>query len=121
MEKIKEYINKEMESYSLPSENISCIKSDDPNEQLKKDFEIWLENLSRSMYLSKFRQVLGEIEYGKKNFDSIPTEHWRYKIIQLKAIFHIIKRKIKKYPYEMSKENSRQNKSVLFWFNQFAI
>ena len=110
-----------MESYSLPSENISCIKSDDPNEQLKKDFEIWLENLSRSMYLSKFRQVLGEIEYGKKNFDSIPTEHWRYKIIQLKAIFHIIKRKIKKYPYEMSKENSRQNKSVLFWFNQFYI
>ena len=120
MEIIKEYINKEMEFYSNPnltSENNNNIKKD-PNAKLKEDFEIWLENLNRSMYLSKFRQVLGEIEYGKKNFESIPSEHWRYKIIQLKAIFHIIKRKIKKYPLEMTKENSRQNRSVLFWFNQ---
>ena len=123
MEIIKEYINKEMEFYSNPnltSENNNNIKKD-PNAKLKEDFEIWLENLNRSMYLSKFRQVLGEIEYGKKNFESIPTEHWRYKIIQLKAIFHIIKRKIKKYPLEMTKENSRQNRSVLFWFNQSYI
>lgn len=123
MEIIKEYINKEMEIYSNPnlsSENNNNIKKD-PKAKLKEDFEIWLENLNRSMYLSKFRQVLGEIEYGKKNFESIPTEHWRYKIIQLKAIFHIIKRKIQKYPSEMTKENSRQNRSVLFWFNQSYI
>ena len=121
MEKIKEYINKEMKDYSNPnltSENNNKINKKDPNSKLKEDFEIWLENLNRSMYLSKFRQVLGEIEYGKKNFDSIPTEHWRYKIIQLKAIFHIIKIKIHKYPFEISKENSRQSRSILFWFNQ---
>ena len=120
MDIIKEYINKEMEIHSNPnltSENNNNIKKD-PNAKLKEDFEIWLENLNRSMHLSKFRQVLGEIEYGKKNFESIPTEHWRYKIIQLKAIFHIIKRKIKKYPLEMTKENSKKNRSVLFWFNQ---
>ena len=96
MEKIKEYINKEMEVYTpinSTSENNNNIKTSEENEKLKEDFEIWLENLKRSMYLSKFRQVLGEIEYGKKNFESIPTEHWRYKIIQYKAIFHIIKRR----------------------------
>lgn len=120
MEKIKEYINKEMEVYvpSGASDKKINIKIHDPNEKLKEDFEIWLENLNRSMHLSKFRQVLGEIEYGKKNFESIPTEHWKYKIIQLKAIFHIIKRKIKKYPFEILKEYSRQNRSILFWFNQ---
>ena len=122
MEKIKEYINKEMENYNdISSESNNSIiiknKKKDPHEKLKEDFEIWLENLNRSMHLSKFRQVLGEIEYGKKNFESIPNEHWRYKIIQLKAIFHIIKRKIKKYPFEISKEGSKQNRSVLFWFN----
>ena len=124
MEKIKEYINKEMEVYTpinSTSENNNNIKTSEENEKLKEDFEIWLENLKRSMYLSKFRQVLGEIEYGKKNFESIPTEHWRYKIIQYKAIFHIIKRKLKKYPIEITKENSRQNRSILFWFNHSFI
>ena len=123
MEKIQEYINKEMEIYTendILSEDNNIIKNKkkDPQEKLKEDFEIWLENLNRSMHLSKFRQVLGEIEYGKKNFESIPKEHWRYKIIQLKAIFHIIKRKFKKYPIEITKENSKQNRSILFWFNQ---
>ena len=121
MEKIKEYIIKEMEDYSplsLSSEKNNNNKKKEEKEKIKEDFEIWLENLKRSMYLSKFRQVLGEIEYGKKNFESIPTEHWRYKIIQYKAIFHIIKRKLKKYPIEISKENSRQHRSILFWFNQ---
>ena len=124
MEKIQEYINKEMEGHSVPeitSENNNKIKKKDPKEQLKEDFEIWLENLNRSMHLRKFRQVLGEIEFGKKNFESIPTEHWRYKIIQLKAIFHILKRKLKKYSFEISKEISRQNRSVLFWFNEFYV
>ena len=124
MEKIKEYINKEMLNYSSSnksSEKKLNIKITEPIEKLKEDFEIWLENLNRSMYLSKFRQVLGEIEYGKKNFDSIPSEHWRYKKIQLKAIFHIIKRKINKYSYEIAKENPRLNRSILFWFNQFYL
>ena len=124
MEKIKEYIKREMENYSLqkhPSDNSKFNKYNEKNEKLKEDFEIWLENLNLSMNLGKFRQVLGEIEYGKKNFESIPTEHWKYKIIQLRAIFFIIKRKLRKYPYEMSKENSRQNRAVLFWFNQFFL
>ena len=121
MEKIKEYIRREMENYSIQNQNSELNKEDDKIEKLKEDYNIWLENLNLSMNLGKYRQVLGEIEYGKKNFESIPTEHWKYKIIQLRAIFYIIKRKIKKYPYEMSKENSRQNRAVLFWFNQFYL
>ena len=121
MEKIKEYIRREMENYSIQNQNSELNKEDDKIEKLKEDYNIWLENLNLSMNLRKYRQVLGEIEYGKKNFESIPTEHWKYKIIQLRAIFYIIKRKIKKYPYEMSKENSRQNRAVLFWFNQFYL
>ena len=121
MEKIKEYIKREMENYSIQNQISEFNKKDDKIEKLKEDYMIWLENLNLSMNLRKYRLVLGEIEYGKKNFESIPTEHWKYKIIQLRAIFYIIKRKIKKYPYEMSKENSRQNRSVLFWFNQFYL
>ena len=128
MEKIREYIKKEMEFYSsLKKQNLlendiknmknKRDKKEDPNLKIKEEFNIWIENLNRSMYLRKYRQVLSEIETGKQNFESIPTEHWKYKIIQLKAIYHIIKIKITKYPLEMSKENSKQNKSVLFWFN----
>ena len=49
MEKIKEYINKEMEVYvpSGASDKKINIKIHDPNEKLKEDFEIWLENLNR--------------------------------------------------------------------------
>ena len=124
MEIIKKYIKKEMINHLSSNKSLLQrlnIKKTDTKEKLKADFEIWLENLNRSMYLSKFRQVLGEIEYGKKNFDSIPSEHWRYKKIQLKAIFHIIKRKLNKYSYEITKENTRLNRSLLFWFNQFYL
>ena len=117
MEKIKEYIKKEMEKYSNPNLNENNNKQDNSQKQLKEDFQYWIENLNRSMYDRKYRQVLSEIETGKQNFESIPSEHWRYKSIQLKAIFHIIQRKLIKYPFEISKENSPKNKSLLFWFN----
>jgi hypothetical protein len=122
MDKIKEYLNKEMEHLAFknaPIENNNKkFKMIDPIEKLKEDFNIWLENLSRSMHLCKYRQVLSEIESGKNNFELIPTEHWRYKRLQLKAIFKIIKRKLRKYSFEISKGQSQQNHSVLFWFNQ---
>ena len=94
---------------------------EEEKKDIKDEFNLWIENLNRSMYLSKFRQVLSEIESNKHNYDSLPSEQWRYKAIELKAIYHILKRKMKKYPLEISKENSRQNHSVLFWFNQFFI
>ena len=123
MEKIKEYIKEEMEKYSKlnlnlsENENNNNSKIDNSQKQLKEEFDFWIENLNRSMYDKKYRQVLSEIESGKQNFESIPSEHWRYKSIQLKAIFHIIQRKLIKYPFEISKENSPKNKSLLFWFN----
>ncbi len=120
MNKINEYLNKEMENISIQTATIDSntkFKTIDPIVQLKEDFNIWLENLSRSMHLCQYRQVLNEIETGKKNFDLIPSEHWRYKKMQLQAIFKIIKRKLKKYSFEISKEQSKQNHSVLFWFN----
>ena len=74
-----------------------------------------------NLELIDYRMLLSEIESNKHNFDSLPSEQWRYKAIELKAIYHIIKRKMKKYPLEISKENSRQGHSILFWFNQFFI
>ena len=106
-----------MEKYSNPNLNENNNKQDNSQKQLKEDFQYWIENLNRSMYDRKYRQVLSEIETGKQNFESIPSEHWKYKSIQLKAIFHIIQRKLIKYPFEISKENSPKNKSLLFWFN----
>ena len=124
MEKIKEYIREEMEKYSNQRQYLNekeINNKNDPDESIKKEFNLWIENLNINMYLCKYRKVLNEIENYKQNFESIPSLHWKYKIIQLKAIFHIIKKKMVKYSIEMTKENSKKYLSVLFWFNYSFI
>ena len=73
------------------------------------------------MHLSKFRVVLSEIENFKKKYVSIPQLHWKYQIIQIRAIFRIIRKKFKKYREFLPKDNSHQTQSILFWFNQVVI
>ena len=73
------------------------------------------------MHLCKYRQVIGEIESKKKNFKTIPEYHWKFQYIEIDAIFKILKKKFIKHKKEISKENSYQYRSCLFWFNQIFM
>ena len=125
MKKIKEYIDKELEVYkNKKTKSLIHKKSRKINyekELLISEYNIWIKNLYISMHMSKFRQVLTEIETNKKKYIKIPEEHWRYKAVQIKAIFHIIQKKLKKYKLILSKDNCYQNRSILFWFNQTVL
>ena len=120
MEKVQEYLNKGREKLLIKQETFDNDKEIQNFENLKKEYIIWIQNLNYSMHLCQYRKVLKEIEYKKKNFIQLKSENWRYKAIQLKAIMKIIRKKMLKYQIEMTKENSRHFRAVLFWFN-FAL
>ena len=71
MKKIKEYIDKELEVYkNKKTKSLIHKKSRKINyekELLISEYNIWIKNLYISMHMSKFRQVLTEIETNKKN------------------------------------------------------
>ncbi len=122
MEIIEHFIKNEINKYTNNQGGInSGFKFQIWNINKRKKYEKWIKSLKQLLIHSKYRQVLTEIEKSKKYYESISQDHWKYKIIQLKAIFKIIKRKLHKYSIEISKENSKQNHSVLFWFNQSFI
>ena len=125
MKKIKEYIDKELEIYkNKKHEKIfgkKLKKINLENEQLIWEYNIWIKNLYMSMHLSKYRQVLTEIESSKKKYIKIPEHHWRFQVIQMRAIVGIIRKKLKKYELILPKENTYQNRAILFWFNQAVL
>ena len=123
MKKIKEYIERELQIFKEKKINkdIKEKEINDSKKELIQDFNIWIKNLYMSMHSSKFRQVLTEIETKKKIFITIPEYHWKYQIIQIKAMFRIIQKKIKKYGKILSNDFCNQNRSILFWFNQIVL
>lgn len=125
MKKIKQFIDKELQVYkskkSLPIVTRKSKKINWEKELLISEYNKWIKNLYMSMHSSKFRQVLTEIETNKKKFDEIPEYHWRYQIVQMRAIFRIIQKKLNKYRLILGKDNCYQNRSVLFWFNQSVL
>ena len=125
MKKIKEYIDKELQLYkNKKDKNIyepKIRKINYEKEELIIEYNKWIKNLYMSMHLSKFRQVLTEIESNKKKYIKIPELHWRFQIVQIRAIFRIIKKKLKKYKLVLSADNGYQNRSILFWFNQAIL
>ena len=122
MKKIKDSFNQEFSSFNLIKYRKSYdIKFNLKKEKLIEEYNEWIQNLYISMHLSKFRVVLSEIENFKKKYVSIPQLHWKYQIIQIRAIFRIIRKKFKKYREFLPKDNSHQTQSILFWFNQVVI
>ena len=106
--------NKEL-SINTDSEEDDINSIQDINEAYK----IWLKNLIILMNSCSYRKVLKEIENNKNNFNLLDIkELWKYKIIKVKAILRIIRIKLDKYSSEIKRENTHQNKSIKFWFNQ---
>ena len=122
MKKIKTNIDQKISNFNFVKYRKSLDMSFNiRREQLISDFNEWIKNLYASMHLSKFRQVLYEIETIKHKFISIPEHHWRYQIIQIRAIVRIIRKKLKKYHEFLPNDNSHQNHSLSFWFNQIVL
>ena len=121
-----EYINKHIiqelgKQASLIYDSPLKTRINNEKIQKKKDFEMWLKNIRISMHMCKYRQVVNEIESRKDNFRLIPEEHWRYYVIEMDAIFKILKKKFIHHQIEISKENSHQNHSCMFWLNQMYL
>ena len=123
MENLHRRINKEMRRTSTSHSKGSALNKQQQlqKEQLISDLNLWIGNLKNSMHLCKYRQVIGEIESKKKNFKTIPEYHWKFQYIEIDAIFKILKKKFIKHKKEISKENSYQYRSCLFWFNQIFL
>ncbi len=122
MKKIKNNIDQKISNFNFVKYRKSLDMSFNiRRELLISDFNEWIKNLYASMHLSKFRQVLYEIETIKHKFISIPEHHWRYQIIQIRAIVRIIRKKLKKYHEFLPNDNSHQNHSLSFWFNQIVL
>ena len=124
MEEIKLYIiSNENNNDENNSKSVSNIESEEEelksNENIEEKYKIWLKDLIILMNSCSYRKVLGQIEKEKDIYKSLDLkELWKYKMIQLKAIFRIIKRKLEKYKTEIKRENTHQNKSIKFWYDK---
>ena len=122
MEEIKLYIISDAEkedqvNYQISSENDNKNKID--INIIKEDYKEWIKDLIILMNSCSYRRVLGEIEKRKHLFKALDIfDLWKYKILKSKAIFKIIKIKLKKYKLEIKKENPLKISSIKFWFNQ---
>ena len=125
MEEIKLYIISDAEkedqvNYQISSENDNKNKID--INIIKEDYKEWIKDLIILMNSCSYRRVLGEIEKRKHLFKALDIfDLWKYKILKSKAIFKIIKIKLKKYKLEIKKENPLKISSIKFWFNQIFI
>ena len=123
MKEINEYIKIEAKEYKRKS-TLHSEKSINNKKLIKKmteDYNQWLSELKTLMNNKLYRQTLKVIEADKYKFELIKTELWKYRLIKAKAILKIIKIKMRKYQKVIILENTRQNLSLKFWFNQIFL
>ena len=97
-------------------------KLEEDKKKMKKKFDEWLITLNEFFSNKLYRQVIREIEDKKNNYLLISkTEFWKLKLLKAKSILKIIARKMTKHHKEVILENSIQNFSLKFWFNQIFM
>ena len=123
MEEIKLYIisdnEKENDQVNYLNDH-SIDKSNNLNiNEIKEEYYLWLQSLLRFMGSCNYRKVLKDIQKREEGFKVLNIfDLWKYKILKVKAIFKIIRRKLKKYKMEIQKEIPTKLSSIEFWFNQ---
>ena len=123
MKEIDQYIRKQTREYKRKA-TIHLNKIKDNSillQKLKDDYNQWLYDLKHLMRNGLCRQVLKDIEEKKYKYDLLKNELWKYRLIKAKAILKIIKIKIKRHSKEVIIDNSTQNRSLKFWFNQIFL
>ena len=123
MKEISQYIREEtremrrkttLHSNKLKENNLILLK-------LKDDYNQFLYDLKQLMKNGCCRQVIKEIEEKKYRFELIKNELWKIRLIKAKAILNVIKIKMRRHPQEIILDNSSQNRSLKFWFNQIFL
>ena len=117
MEEINHHLRKEIRKKTILQQKNKNV-GEKIQISLKEDYKQWLKDLKFLVDNKLFRQTLKEIEEKKYKYESLKNESWKFRIIKAKAILNIIKIKMRKYSTEIIIENSPQNVSLKFWYNQ---
>jgi len=126
MLEIKQFLNRETQEFRRKTVLLDKNKKDLQFEKTKKKLQIkfneWLIDLQKLFHNKRYRQVLREIEEKKHLYQILSkTEFWKLKILKAKSILKIINRKMQIHNKEIILENSSQNLSLKFWFNQIFL
>ena len=126
MLEINQFLNRETREFRRKTIKLNQDMKDARFEKTKKiiqeKYNEWLLDLQKLLNNKRYRQVLREIEEKKRLYHIIAkTEFWKLKILKAKAILKIINRKMQKHNKEIIIDNSYQNLSLIFWFNQIFI
>lgn len=117
MEEINHHLRKEIRKKTIFQQK-NQNEAEKIQMALKEDYYQWLKDLQFLVNNKLYRQTLKEIEEKKYKYESIKNESWKFRLIKAKAILKIIKIKMRKYSKEIIVENSSQNASLKFWYNQ---
>ena len=126
MQGLNQYLIKETKAFRRKSIKEDTERKNEKFElykqKLKEKFDEWIETLQELFSNKLYRQVLREIQEKKNNYEILSkTEFWRIKLLKAKSILKIIKRKMITHYKEIILENSTQNFSIKFWFNQIFM
>ena len=126
MQEIKKFLRRETKEFKRKTIKLDSQMKDpkleEDKKKMKKKFDEWLITLNEFFSNKLYRQVIREIEDKKNNYLLISkTEFWKLKLLKAKSILKIIARKMTKHHKEVILENSIQNFSLKFWFNQIFM
>ena len=126
MQEIRKFLRRETKEFKRKTIKLDSQMKDPKVEEskknMKKKFDEWLITLNEFFSNKLYRQVIREIEDKKNNYLLISkTEFWKLKLLKAKSILKIIARKMTKHHKEVILENSIQNFSLKFWFNQIFM
>ena len=82
-----------------------------------ENYDVFLKKTINLMRQCKYRAALSLIE-SKKNVFYHFNDSWKYQILESNCILKIIKKKLSKHQKEILNNNTHQNYSLIFWFNQ---
>ena len=126
MQEIRKFLRRETKEFKRKTIKLDSQMKDpkleEDKKKMKKKFDEWLITLNEFFSNKLYRQVIREIEDKKNNYLLISkTEFWKLKLLKAKSILKIIARKMTKHHKEVILENSIQNFSLKFWFNQIFM
>ena len=125
MQEINQFLKRETKEFRRKTiredTEMKDKKAKDAKKKLQEKYDQWLINLKELFSNKLYRQVIREIEEKKYHYKLLKTEFWKIKLLRAKAILKIIRRKMTKHNKEVFLENSTQNFSLKFWFNQIFV
>ena len=126
MLEINQFLKKETKEFKRKTiklnTDINNKKLAEEKKKLQERFDQWIIALKELFSNKLYRQILREIEEKKYIYKILSsTEFWKLKLLKVKSILKIVRIKMSKHQKDVFLENSTQNLSLKFWFNQIFI